>query len=146
MRKLLSPTRFNDKNPYKLHPVWPIWKSPNPAAGTKCQYHSNAQTKSLPKEAAATCFCIQNHALLWSQCFLISQFFQQREQMDERGINHSYKDMQNLLSHPPLLQGIVASRWGQSSHFFFPSSTPAFIKMKVVRLALGLLSWRCSQA
>lgn len=110
IRKLLFPIHFNDKNLYKLHPECPVWKNPDPAAGIKPQYHSNAQRKSLPEEAAATSFCIQNHTLLWSQLFLTSQFFQQKEHLDERGINHPYKDLENLLSHPPLLQGTAASR------------------------------------
>lgn len=74
-----------------------------------------------------------------SQLFLTSQFFHRRECLYERGINHPYKGLENLLSHPPLLQGTVASRWVQSSHFF---SLLAHLLSSKWRL-LGCL-WGCS--
>jgi len=44
--------------------VCPVWKSANPAAGTKLQYHPNDKTKALPKEAVATRFYTQHQSLL----------------------------------------------------------------------------------
>lgn len=73
---------FNGKNPYQLHLVCLIWKSPNLTAGTKPQYHPNAKTKPLPKEAVATRFHIPWETLLWSQLFLARQLFQQRARLD----------------------------------------------------------------